>query len=116
VLEVGGKVKSPVLSGLFAALVLASSALMVSRVRYRSFKEFGVRHRNPFRVIVPIGVLIAAVLLHPPLLLLVAIYAYLLSGVATALIPKRLLARGRSAEPGPAPLDGAEKGIASSAP
>src|SRR5699024_5573520 len=61
-------------------LVLAvAGLLMVSPVRYHSFKEFRVG-RVPFRVLLGAIVALAVVFLDPPLVLLVVAVCYALSG------------------------------------
>lgn len=91
--------KSPVqdwrLSLVWLALVLGLALLMVSRIRYLSFKQSGWRQRHPSLVIVLIAVLSGAVLFYSePALLFIAV-AYLFAGLAGAVV--RLVRRHRLA-------------------
>jgi CDP-diacylglycerol--serine O-phosphatidyltransferase len=86
-------VRDPVMAGLFAFLTLALSFLMVSRVRYRSFKDIDLRSRRSFRSIVPIAIALAAFALNPALAVLLIAAAYLLSGPALHLVYLRGLQR-----------------------
>ena len=61
-------------------MVLLPAALMVSTIRYRSFKDLDLKSRRSFRVLVIIAAGIVAVATHPKLVLLVAAYTYLASG------------------------------------
>jgi CDP-diacylglycerol--serine O-phosphatidyltransferase len=63
-------------------LVLALSLLMVSKVRYYSFKDFDLRRRQPHLALLFFALLIAAVFTHPEVMLLSMATAYLASGLA----------------------------------
>lgn len=63
------------------ALVFVLSLLMVSRVRYYSFKDFDLRRRQPHLVILFLALLIVAVFTHPEVMLLSMATAYLASGI-----------------------------------
>lgn len=65
----------------FLALVFVLSLLMVSRVRYYSFKDFDLRRRQPHLVILFLALLIVAVFTHPEVMLLSMATAYLASGI-----------------------------------
>ena len=91
------KIVDPRISGLFAVLVLLTSLMMVSRVRYRSFKDIGFQSRRPFRVVVTIAAVLAAIAINPPRALLAGSYAYLLFGPASHLLSMRRGARSRAA-------------------
>jgi len=69
-------------------LTVALALLMVSKARYRSFKELDLRARRPYVWVVPFAIVLALVATHPPLVLLVAAFAYVLSG----LFPRRAAA------------------------
>ena len=61
-------------------MVLVPAVLMVSTIKYRSFKDLDLRSRRSFRVLFIIAAGIVAVWTHPKAVLLVAAYAYLFSG------------------------------------
>lgn len=65
------------LSSSVAFLVAVVGGLMVSRFRYRSFKDLDLRNRRPFRLVLPIALALIAVFTHPKstMLTLAAIYA-----------------------------------------
>jgi CDP-diacylglycerol--serine O-phosphatidyltransferase len=63
-------------------MVLLPAALMVSTIRYRSFKDLDLRSRRSFRVLVLIAIAIVAFWTHPKAMLLIVAYAYLVSGIA----------------------------------
>ena len=69
----------------FLGLVLLLSFLMVSKLRYYSFKDFDIRRRQPHLVILFLALLIVAVFTHPQLMLLSMSSAYLLSGFVVKL-------------------------------
>ncbi len=62
-------------------LVLALSLLMVSKLRYYSFKDFDIRRRQPHLVILFLALLIVAVFTHPQAMLLAMAVTYLASGL-----------------------------------
>lgn len=62
------------------ALVLVTAALMVSKIRYRSFKNFDLRRPQPYTVIILLAMVIALVALDPENVLLFVAVMYLLSG------------------------------------
>ena len=66
----------------FLLLVLATAALMVSPVRYRSFKEFDLRRRQPYTVVLLLAMVIALIALDPEHVLLLLALTYALSGPA----------------------------------
>lgn len=81
---------------------LITSILMVSNIRYYSFKDLDVRGKNRFLHVLIIVVLFVAVALNPQLVLLAASLGYALSGPVQTLVAvhrmrkhRRLLARGR---------------------
>lgn len=90
-------------------LVVILALLMVSTARYRTFKELDVRARRPYVWILPVAATLALIAAQPQIVLLVAAFAYVLSGI----LPRR--APVRQAEPsaeGPQPLGpaGADRG------
>jgi len=62
------------------ALVLVLSLLMVSKVRYYSFKDFDLRRRQPHLVILFLAIFLVAIFTHPQAVLLTMACAYLASG------------------------------------
>ena len=62
------------------AVVLVPAVLMVSTIKYRSFKDLDLKSRRSFRVLVIIAAGIVAIATHPKAVLLFAAYAYLASG------------------------------------
>ena len=83
------------------AMVLVPAVLMVSTLKYRSFKDLDLRSARSFRVLVLIAAGIAAVWTHPRVVLLVAAYSYLASGLIGFGIAR--FRRGRSTEVTPPP-------------
>jgi CDP-diacylglycerol--serine O-phosphatidyltransferase len=82
------------------AMMLAPAALMVSTIRYRSFKsvDFNAR-RSPVNLL-GMAVLIAAIVARPHEVLIVMAYVYLASGIISSIVG-RLRRRG----PEPRPLE-----------
>lgn len=71
-------------AGLFAVAVASAAVLMVSRLRYRSFKDLNLRNRRSSIWVLTIAVLIAAIVAEPRLLAAIA-SVYALSGPIVAL-------------------------------
>src|SRR5262249_38612643 len=61
------------------AMVLVPAALMVSTIRFRSFKSIDLQARRNYRVVIFIAAGIVAVWAHPRAVLVVMAYTYLLS-------------------------------------
>lgn len=71
----------PALMTLWAAiLTLFAGLLMVSNVRYQSFKGVDLKARVPLIVLILVIVIFAIVLINPPTVLLVMLIIYALSG------------------------------------
>ena len=68
------------MAALALPLLLVSAALMVSTIRYRSFKTFNLGKRRPANGLMVVAVVIAAVATHPQWALVFISYTYLLSG------------------------------------
>jgi CDP-diacylglycerol--serine O-phosphatidyltransferase len=84
-------------------VVLVPAILMVSTIRFRSFKTFDLQSRRPYTVLIFIAAGMVAIWSHPRGVLVVMAYAYLLSafiGMAVARIRHR---GGRGAVPTPMP-------------
>ena len=79
-----------VTSLLFCAFLILVSVLMVSKFRYRSFKEIDIRNRKPYIFIVGFTLLVAAVVTAPQQFLLAICYGYLVSGLLPRTIPAAL--------------------------
>lgn len=69
-----------VLIVLFAVLVAAAGMLMVSNVKYYSFKDFDFKGRVPFVAILVVVLAFAVVFSDPPRILLLLFLVYALSG------------------------------------
>ncbi|HSD10740.1 MAG TPA: CDP-diacylglycerol--serine O-phosphatidyltransferase [Candidatus Binatia bacterium] len=74
-------------------MVYALAALMVSNVRYFSFKEIDIHRRQPFWVLVAIIVLLKVFIAEPQLFLFGGFFAYVASGPArwVAISARRML-------------------------
>jgi CDP-diacylglycerol---serine O-phosphatidyltransferase len=94
------RIEDPLTGWLILGLLLCLAGLMVSKVRYRSFKEIDLRRRFPWVIVIVPSLVYAVATASPQLVALVLSFSYLVSG----LFP-RLHARGRS-EPRPAPAEG----------
>lgn len=71
----------PLLGGMLLTLVLLLSLLMVSKMRYRSFKDLDLRaRRSPRYLLIPAAAL-ALIALHPQIMLMLGAFAYLISGI-----------------------------------
>jgi CDP-diacylglycerol--serine O-phosphatidyltransferase len=85
-----------VIPAALAVLTTAVALLMVSRLRYRSFKDFDLRNRRSHVAVLPIAVVLVAVLTHPKGAILTLAFVYLLSGPVAYIwgLVQRLLGRG----------------------
>jgi CDP-diacylglycerol---serine O-phosphatidyltransferase len=63
-----------------AAMVIATALLMVSNVRYLSFKDLDLKNSVPFFVILLVVVVVVAIAMDPPHVLFAAFLVYALSG------------------------------------
>jgi CDP-diacylglycerol--serine O-phosphatidyltransferase len=90
ILRMGTEIKPLLILGLIYTLAF----LMVSTVRYRSFKDFHLRGRKPFHVLVSAVLLLIILAAEPQIMLFVLFAGFALSGVIerplTALIRKML--------------------------
>lgn len=67
-------------------MIYALSFLMVSAINYPSFKEFDIRKRKPFNVLVSVILILMVVAYRPKVMLFIIMISYLVSGpVVTAL-------------------------------
>jgi len=67
-------------SMIVAAISVSAGLLMVSNVKYSSFKHVDLRGKVPFIAIVGIMLLFAVTLIHPPLVAFVVFLGYVISG------------------------------------
>ena len=100
-----GRVADPITAFLVMFLVVTLSVLMISKVRYRSFKEIDLRRRVPWIVVILMALVYFVAAASPQLVALVLSFTYLLSG----LLP-RLRSRGGRQEPRPATVGGPHGG------
>ncbi|MES2217767.1 MAG: CDP-diacylglycerol--serine O-phosphatidyltransferase [Pseudomonadota bacterium] len=63
-----------------AALVIFIAALMVSTIRYHSFKKFDLRGKIPFIMVIIVVLIISTIALDPPEILFSGFFLYALSG------------------------------------
>ncbi len=75
-------------AGLVATMLFAIALLMVSTIRYRSFKDIGRDRDRTQRQVVAIAVILAAIAIEPQGALLVLSAAYVLSGPLTFVLTK----------------------------
>src|SRR3954453_4614232 len=81
------------------AMVLVPAALMVSTIRFRSFKTIDSKNRKPYTVLIFVAAGIVAIATHPQWTLVVVAYVYLASGIIRMAIT-------RFRHRGPAPATG----------
>ena len=93
-------VHDPALSALAGLLLAVLSALMVSRVRYRSLKELDLRARRPYLVLIPPILVLLAIFAWPERVLLAISFLYVLSGV----VPRGLFSGRGERQEGLAPI------------
>ncbi|KZZ18010.1 hypothetical protein A3749_22300 [Oleiphilus sp. HI0078] len=67
-------------------IVAGAGVLMVSNVKYHSFKEFDMKRRVPFTTLLIIVLVFAVIALEPSLVLLGVFALYTLSGPFNALL------------------------------
>jgi len=80
-------------------VVLIPAALMVSRIRYRSFSDLVPEGRRSFQTLFVIAAVIAAVATHPEGVLLAMAYLYLVSGLVGLALGRIRRSAGVGAEP-----------------
>jgi CDP-diacylglycerol---serine O-phosphatidyltransferase len=100
--------ESRAISAALAALTTAVAVLMVTRLRYRSFKDFDLRNRRSYLVVLPIAAALVAVLTHPKGALLTLAAVYLVSGPTAYLVGIVWRARERDPEKSEESADGVE--------
>ncbi len=77
------------MSLLVALMVAAAGMLMVSNIKYYSFKDLDLRGRVPFVAILVVVLAFAVVFTDPPRILLPAVLAYAASGPVQYLLQLR---------------------------
>jgi len=65
---------------------IGAGVLMVTNIRYHSFKQFDLRGKVPFIVIVALMLTFAVIYLHPPVMLFTGFFIYAISGPVMALL------------------------------
>lgn len=68
---------------------VGAGILMVSNIRYHSFKEIDLRGKVPFIVLVALMGAFAVIYLHPPVVLFVGFLVYVISGPVLSLLQLR---------------------------
>jgi CDP-diacylglycerol--serine O-phosphatidyltransferase len=69
-------------------MVIVPAMLMVSTIRYRSFKELDLRAKRQYTVLIAFAAFLALVVAYPHEILLIMAYAYLLSGFVDLALTK----------------------------
>jgi CDP-diacylglycerol---serine O-phosphatidyltransferase len=95
-------------------MVLVPAALMVSTIRFRSFKTLTAPTRRPYTVLFLVAVAITLIATHPRIVFVVMAYSYLLSAFIGMAIAK-LRHRGGSAAADTGRADAREPGHGSAA-
>jgi CDP-diacylglycerol--serine O-phosphatidyltransferase len=91
------------------AVVIVPALLMVSTIRYRSFKNIDLQSRRSYKVLLAIAAVLVAIATHPKLTLLLLAYGYLLSGAVELAVSR---VRRRGAAPSPQSAEAAVAGAA----
>ncbi len=81
------RVDDPIAGGLVAVMVATVAVLMVSKVRYRSFKEIELKSRIRWIMVSLMALVYLLVATSPGLVLLALSFSYLLSGLFPRLTP-----------------------------
>ncbi|NKB89773.1 MAG: CDP-diacylglycerol--serine O-phosphatidyltransferase [Acidobacteria bacterium] len=74
------RLESVVLTRLLLGVVIVVSLFMVSKIRYRSFKDFDLRRRQPYSVILLLATVITLIALDPERVLLLIAVGYVVAG------------------------------------
>ena len=85
------------------ALTIVAGVLMVSNVRYYSFKEFDFRYRVPFITIVVLVLGLVFASINPPTVLFAAFLLYMVSGPLVTIIRRRQRRASRRSDAGSGP-------------
>jgi len=79
----------PFIGVMLLLLVLLVSFLMVSRAKYRSFKDLDLRSSRSYKYLLIPAALLCIAALNPQMVLMLAGFGYLLSGIVPRLGPSR---------------------------
>lgn len=74
-------INDPFIGGMLLLLVMLVSVLMVSRIRYRSFKDLDMGRRRSYKFLMLPAAALAAVALDPQVVLMLGGFIYLISGI-----------------------------------
>jgi len=85
------------------ALVLVPAFLMVSTIKFRSFKTFDLQTRRSYTVLIAIALLIALIFAHPALALVTLSYGYMLSAFIEMAVSRMRRGQRQTAPGGAAP-------------
>jgi CDP-diacylglycerol--serine O-phosphatidyltransferase len=83
-------------SAALAGLAFGVAILMVSRVRYHSFRAIDLRNRRSYIYVLPIAVVLVAITLHPKYVLLALSWGYLISSPLFYVRERRALRTAKS--------------------
>jgi CDP-diacylglycerol--serine O-phosphatidyltransferase len=83
-----GKELPYLVSILFAFQTILVGFLMISNIRYNSFKDMDFRNPVPFVVMIAIVLAFGVVWQNPPAVLLLGFWGYALSGLISAFLRK----------------------------
>jgi len=72
-----------------AILTYVLSLLMVSSIKYRSFKKVSYRNKNPYSILVLATLILIVIASHPETMFFILFFTYVLSGPIELLISKR---------------------------
>lgn len=81
-----------------AAITLVTAVLMVSNIRYHSFKDLDLRNKVPFVAILLVVLVFVGISISPPLMLFLIFFAFGLSGPLLTLLRLRKARRLRKQE------------------
>ncbi len=113
--ELGGMPENPPV--LFVVMIYILSFLMVSTIRYPSFKKVDIRNQKPFNVLVSLILMLVVIAYQPRIMIFIIMSFYALSGPVSAiyrlLFRRRKLAEGEGekavVEPGSSPAQDQSK-------
>ncbi len=81
-------------------LVYALAFLMISNVKFYSFKELNLSQRMPFRLLVALIFLLIVIAAQPTIMLFILSFGYVVSGPITTLLDRRKKMAAQKAEKG----------------